>query len=306
VPVLDVTNPEKALNVTDMSPMHVIWVKKNIKKGQEDEIRLTKKFCKAADVYGAESYIRGFSGHVIDILIIHYGSFLNLLKASVKWKAPTIIDTEKYYRNSQDILFSMNQSKIEGPMIIVDPLLKTRNAASAISYEKFSLFKKKAADFLKKPSEKFFEEPEIGKTYLKKKFRKNLFVLTLETKEGKKDVVGSKILKAFKFMKIELNALGFKIKNSGWTWNNRKHALFWFVLDNLALPEKKIIDGPPVEMKEFADDFRKKYKKCVVKKKKLFAEIIVKQVSPEDAIRSISKKEYFTEKITLKDTDTNS
>jgi tRNA nucleotidyltransferase (CCA-adding enzyme) len=303
VPVLDVKKPELAENVTDMSPMHVDWVKKNLKKGQDDEIRLTKKFCKAAEVYGAESYIRGFSGHTIDILVIQYGSFINLLKAAVKWKAPTIIDVEKYYRNSQDVLFSMNQSKIEGPMIIVDPILKTRNAASAISYEKFALFRKKAAEFLKKPSEKFFEEPEIGKTYLRKKFKKNLFIITLEAKEGKKDVIGSKILKAFKFMKSEITKIGFKIKNSGWTWNNRKHVLFWFVIDNLKLPDKKIIEGPPVEMEEFAEDFRKKYKKCFVKKKKLFAEITVKQVSPEDAIKQISKKEYFLEKIKLLKTE---
>jgi tRNA nucleotidyltransferase (CCA-adding enzyme) len=303
VPVLDVKKPELAENVTDMSPMHVDWVKKNLKKGQDDDIRLTKKFCKAAEVYGAESYIRGFSGHTIDILIIHYGSFLNLLKFAVKWKAPCIIDVEKYYRNSQDILFSMNQSKIEGPMIIVDPILKTRNAASAISYEKFALFKKKAADFMKKPSEKFFEEPEIGKTYLRKKFKKNLFIIALEAKEGKKDVIGSKILKGFKFMKSEIAKTGFKIKNSGWTWNNKKHVLFWFVVDNLKLPEKKIIEGPPTEMEEFAKDFKKKYKKCFVKKKRLFAEIILKQISPEDAIKAISKKEYFKEKIKLEKTE---
>ena len=137
VPVLDITDPDKAENVTDMSPLHVQWVKNHLQKGQDDEIRLAKKFCKSINVYGAESYIKGFSGHVIDILIIHYGSFHKLLEATKKWKPKVIIDTEKYYKSSRELLFNMNQSKISGPMIIIDPILKTRNAASALSYEKF-------------------------------------------------------------------------------------------------------------------------------------------------------------------------
>ncbi len=304
VPVLDVKNPELALNVTDMSPLHVDWVIKNLKKGQDDEIRLTKKFCKTIGVYGAESYIRGFSGHVIDILIIYYGSFLTLLKESKKWKAPLIIDTEKYYKTSREILFNMNQSKVEGPIIIVDPILKTRNAASAISYEKFALFKKKAFEFLKDPSEKYFVQEEIGKTYLKKKYRKNLFILSLEAKKGKRDVVGSKILKAFKFMKIELMAMGFEVKEAGWHWNNKKHVLFWFVFKETTLPEKRVIEGPPIEMKDACKNFKKKYKKCFEKNKKLNAEHKIEKRGAKENILEISANIYFKEKIFLKDVET--
>ncbi len=300
VPVLDVKDPKMALNVTDMSPMHVDWVKKKLKSGQEDEIRLAKKFCKANFVYGAESYIRGFSGHVIDILIIHYGSFLNLLKATGKWKAPLIIDTERYYKNPQEVLFSMNQSKIDGPVIMIDPILKTRNAASSISYEKFSLFKKKAALFLKKPAEKFFEEPDIGKTYLKKRYKKNLFIMDLDVKDGKKDVVGSKLLKAFKFMKSEITRAGFVIKYSGWNWNKKRHALFWFVFAGVKLPKEKIIKGPPADMAEFAKDFKKKYTKSFAKAGKLFAVVKIKELSPETAIKNISALDYFKGKARLK------
>jgi len=64
VPVLKISNPEKAINVTDISPLHVDWVRTSI-SGLCDEIILTKLFCRAQGVYGAESYIKGFSGHVI-------------------------------------------------------------------------------------------------------------------------------------------------------------------------------------------------------------------------------------------------
>jgi len=297
VPVLDVKDPSKAINVTDMSPMHVNWVKKHLKKGMDDDIRLAKKFCKAINVYDAESYINGFSGHVIDILIIHYGSFINLLKQSQKWLPKVIIDTEKYYRNKMDVMFNINKSKTSGPMVVVDPILKSRNAASALSLDKFDIFKKKARAFLKKPSYDYFIEEKITKEFLKQKYKKNLYILELEPKKGKKDVVGSKILKSFKFLNKELKELGFEINKPGWYWD--KNVLMWFVFEKTKLPETRIIEGPPLDMKEACKQFKKKYKKCFEKNKKLCSEVKVKKRSVEENIRELSKKSYFKEKIKL-------
>jgi tRNA nucleotidyltransferase (CCA-adding enzyme) len=297
VPVLDVKDPSLAPNVTDMSPMHVDWVKKRLKKDQDDEIRLTKKFCKAAGVYGAESYIRGFSGHVIDILVIHYGSFLKLLEASSKWKPQKIIDVENHYNSPRDIVFSMNQSKITGPLIVVDPILRTRNAASAVSHEKFILLRKRAARFLKSPSEAFFREEKITKSYLKKKFKSNLVILTLKADEGKKDVVGTKILKAFKFLKSGLKEKGFELKDSGWSWNN--NVLFWFVFSQTSLPEKKTVRGPPVQMSDNARQFKDKHEKTFVKDGYVFADISIRIRDALENVKALVNEPYFKERVEI-------
>ena len=149
VPVLNISKPDRAVNVTDVSPLHVEWTKKHKKS---DEIRLAKTFCKANSIYGAESYIKGFSGHVLDILTIKYGSFVNLLKASQKWKDKTVIDVEKHYKNAEDAMFKINVSKTQSPLVVVDPIQPERNAAAALGYDAFNLFVKKAKEFLKKPS----------------------------------------------------------------------------------------------------------------------------------------------------------
>ncbi len=303
VPVLDIKDPNKAENVTDMSPLHVKWVKKNIKKGQHDEIRLTKKFCKANGVYGAESYISGFSGHVVDILIIEYGSFLKLLEESKNWEPKVIIDTENYYKDAREVLFNMNQSKIQGPMIIIDPVMKKRNAASALSYNKFALFKKKAKEYLKNPSEEFFKEVKIGKTYLKKKYKKNLYILTLKAQDGKRDVVGSKILKAFRFMKSNLKDRGFKLKDSGWDWNEKYRVLFWFVFEKTKLPETQIVEGPPLEKEDHVKNFKEKYKNTYIKENKVFAKVKIEKRTADENIKGISKQDYFSEKIRLNKTE---
>jgi len=78
IPVLDIKDSSQAKNITDVSPLHKKWVREHLKN--PDEVRLIKKFCRAQNVYGAESYIKGFSGYVLEILIVHYGSFFNLGK----------------------------------------------------------------------------------------------------------------------------------------------------------------------------------------------------------------------------------
>src|SRR3989344_8506661 len=68
VPVLKVSKPEKADNITDLSYFHVNYIKKKIKdKKILDEIKLAKAFCHATNCYGAESYVRGFSGYGIEL-----------------------------------------------------------------------------------------------------------------------------------------------------------------------------------------------------------------------------------------------
>jgi len=135
VPILFIKKTKDAQNITDCSPLHVQWVKKFPQL--KNEIRLFKAFCKAVGVYGAESYIQGFSGHVVDILTIYYKGFVNVLKASQKWKAPVVLDYYKTHKGK--VLQDLNVSKTQGPLILVDPIQPERNAAAAVGMEKFLL-----------------------------------------------------------------------------------------------------------------------------------------------------------------------
>ncbi len=141
VPVLNIKKAEQEINITDCSPLHVKWVKDNLDKNPKlsDEIRLTKAFCKACNVYGAESYLRGFSGHVLDILTIYYNGFIPLLENAVKWKEKEVIDFNNYHKGSA--LERLNKSKLSS-LIVIDPIQPERNAAAVLSKENFLLFKK--------------------------------------------------------------------------------------------------------------------------------------------------------------------
>ena len=143
IPILDIKKSSNAKNITDISPLHVLWIKKNI-NGLEDDVRLAKYFCKIQEVYGAETYIKGFSGYVLEILIIKYGGFINLLKAVKNWNNEKIIGTGNIPKSKYSAL------------IVIDPVQNNRNAAAALSSESFQRFKNAAINYLANFSDEFF------------------------------------------------------------------------------------------------------------------------------------------------------
>ena len=287
VPVLDIKKSTDAENVTDFSPEHVKWFNKNGKK-YKDDIRLAKKFCKAIKVYGAESYIKGFSGHVLDILIIYYKGFVPFLRASSKWKKKHVVDFYKIHKGKA--LFELNKSKTQGNLVVVDPVQPDRNAAAALSDEKLSIFMGSAKKFLKKPSKTFFTEKKVDVEKLKKK----AIVIEVVSKKGKDDVVGAKLLKAFEFVKKGLDE--FKIKETGWAWDKKK-ALFWYSTKLKKLNEIIEWPGPPLILENRVKEFKKKYRKTFTKKGRIFAKIKRKHTTPESLVKDLIKQKYFKEKI---------
>ncbi len=289
VPVLAIKKAADAENVTDFSPLHVHWVNKNGKK-YKDDIRLFKKFCKAQGVYGAESYIRGFSGHVVDILIIYHKGFLPLLKAATKWKPKTIIDYDHHY--DKKALFVLNKSKIQGPLIIIDPVQKERNAAAALIQAKYDALVLAAQRFLKTPSKESFVETEVDLGQLAK--RGHLLQVCVKAPKGKEDVVGTKVLHAFEYVKRYLE--DFELVTSGWRWNKDAQAEFWYVVKKRVLPATMTRQGPPLELTHAVAAFKKAHKKTFVQNHRVMAEIKRPYRTPEQALAAAAKDDYVRQR----------
>jgi len=255
IPVLNIKNPKDAVNITDVSPFHALWVKKH--KKYSDDIRLIKQFAKAQKVYGAESYLRGFSGYVLEILIIYYKGFNNLIIKASKWKSKVVIDPNKLLKNP---LNELNKSKLVSPLVIVDPVDKTRNAAASLNDESFDTFVKACKNFLKKPSKSLFKIKE-------EKIPEDSIKLKLDIK-GKIDVVGAKILKLFEFISYKLKKEGYKF-TGGWNLTG----VIWFKVSNKRLSSTKVVRGPPLKLKEAVKNFKKKHKKISMRNGKIYAKI---------------------------------
>ncbi len=250
VPVLKIKKAGDAENITDVSPMHVSWVKKNTNSKLVEDIRLAKYFMKANNCYGAETYIGGFSGYLVELLVIHYNGFMNFVKNASKWNKYTIIDIEK------DNKFTSSQ---KFPLIVIDPVQPNRNAAAALREDKFNLFVDLCRKFIVKPSDNYLKEKKVD-------LKKYDLVFKATPLGGSKDVAGTKMLKAFEIIKMELEKNGFNIKDSGWFWKD--YGYFYFNIKNKVLGKYKKHFGPPIKFTKDAEKFSRKHKKYKINTEK--------------------------------------
>ena len=310
IPVVKVKNPREAQNITDLSYSHVKYMNRKVKtKKILDEIKLAKVFCYANNCYGAESYIHGFSGYSLELLVYYYGGFLKFVREIAKagghppsrserrvytrevrvplrqvglkedpetvsgetsTRGKIIVDIEKDYRDKTQVMLDINSSKLQSPIILVDPTYKQRNVAAALSEETFAKFQGVCKAFLKNPSIKFFERQEIDFEKVKTQAKKKGFeFIELEIKTNRQagDIAGSKLLKFYKHLEGEINRF-FGIKNQGFDYEDGRMAKAFFVLKNRG---EVLYDGPLIKDIKNLKNFKKEHPKTFVKNNRVYA-----------------------------------
>ena len=270
VPVKKIKNQKESENVTDLSYFHVNYVKRKLKGKTLDEVRLAKAFCHATGCYGAESYIKGFSGYALELLIYNYGSFLNFVKAMAKVKDKLVIDTEKQYKNKNIVLMDLNAAKLQSPIVLIDPTHKQRNVLAALSGETFKKFQKACMHLLRNPGEKSFERHEIdfgGMARKAKKKRYEFCLLEAMTSRQEGDIAGSKLLKFYNHLSDEISRY-FEIKEKGFEYGGSKKAKFAFIAKSKG---EILAKGPKTDDKENTKRFKARHKKTFTKNGRIYA-----------------------------------
>jgi tRNA nucleotidyltransferase (CCA-adding enzyme) len=272
IPVKKIKNPKEYENITDLSYLHVKYINKKIKqKNILDEIKLAKAFCYANGCYGAESYIHGFSGYSLELLVYYYKGFEKFIRAMANLgKDKLIIDIEKQFKNKKDVLMDLNSSKLNSPIILIDPTYKQRNVLAALSQETFEKFQKSCQEYLKNPSIKNFEVKKVDIEKIKEesiKKGKEFILIRAETSKPEGDVAGSKLLKFYNYLEKQLSRF-FIIKNKGFEYNEGKSAKYFFVAEK---KKEVIYSGPYTEDKENCAKFMGEHKEVYEKQGRLYA-----------------------------------
>lgn len=285
VPVLKVSSPKKAENVTDLSYFHVRYLKKKTSKNRNliSEIIATKRFMKNAGVYGAESYIQGFSGYAVECLIIAYGSFEKLVKEVVKTNEKIVLDPEKHYKNKAEIMLELNESKTQGPIVLVDPTWKERNVLAALSRESFETFRNYSKKFLEKPSKEYFASKPKDKS---RKFGPEKSIeIRIFTKKQEGDVAGTK-MKKFSLFILERLGKFFEINEKEFEYSGGKESKLFI---SFGKPKKIIRVGPELHMVKNVEKFKERNKNYYVKGKRVYSRIDF-VMNPKDFIKKFLKK----------------
>lgn len=262
VPAYRVPSPTLIKSPVDRTPFHTAYVKSKLDANPSlrDEVRLLKCFAKGINVYGAEVKVEGFSGYLIELLAIHYGSFLSTLKAASSWRPfRTIIDIEKHYSDPRDAF-----KRFREPLVVVDPVDPKRNVASPLSLDSMCKFMAAARAFLKEPSLEFFYPSPPQLPPLDKLLEERAVIaVKLRVPPLPEDVLWGQAKRALRALAHGLETFGFTVFDKA-AWAGEGELLLLFELETLELPPLEKHYGPPV-YSDHAERFLSKYAKesCV-------------------------------------------
>ncbi|MEM1596255.1 MAG: CCA tRNA nucleotidyltransferase, partial [Desulfurococcaceae archaeon] len=157
VPGLKLLDPSKAKTAVDRTPFHTKYVNSKLTDELRDHVRLLKKYMKAINVYGAEVKTRGFSGYAVELLIIVYGGFREVLSEVSRWKPPVFVNTlgENITR---DFIREFRKKYPDSCIYMPDPVDPMRNVTASVSLRSLSTFIIASRCYLKNPDTLFFEE----------------------------------------------------------------------------------------------------------------------------------------------------
>lgn len=249
------------LSATDRTPFHTDYVNKHLDNGLRSEVRLLKKFMKGIGVYGAEIKVGGFSGYLCELLILHYKTFVNTLDAFAKSKKRIIVDIEDHYRNRENELALL----FDEPLVIVDPVDKARNVASAVQTQKLYDFIAAAQAFTKTPEIKFFYPSQTMAPSIKEidhalssRGSTVLFVV-FDRVDTVSDVLWGQLYKSQRSLRKLLEINDFRVlRNTAWSDENTLN-VFVFELEQCCISTVKRHYGPPLNKQKECEKFLAKY-----------------------------------------------
>ena len=253
--------PGEWVSATDRTPFHTDYMKPRLNEQLRSEIRLLKRFMKGVGVYGAEIKVGGFSGYLCELLTLKYNSFMDVLKSAADLKDAWLIDYEGYYKGRENEL----QKIFEEPLIVVDPVDKGRNAASAVRKERLIEFVAASRAFLKKPSLEFFylrETKTLSSRQLfneMKKRRSTIVFVKFGRVKAVPDVLWGQLYKTERSLRRMLEQNDFHvIRDSVWS-DEQDFNMLVFEVEHGKLPLVKKHLGPPVRKKAECENFLRKH-----------------------------------------------
>jgi len=251
VPCFRITDTSQKMSAVDRTPFHTHFIADKLRPQQHNEVRLLKRFLKGIGAYGAEEAVRGFSGYLAELLVIRYGGFHAAAEAASRWP--------EFVR----LWIDGHGSELKGrgePMVFIDPVDPTRNVASALSTDRYTLFIHACQRYIESPSRTFFF-PNVPKpeplAELKAELKNRgteLLGLRLKTPEVIADIYYSQLRKFERSVRGLCEEHGFHVLHSAFHEEGRD-TLFLFEFEVFNLPSVRSHRGPPAgnpREKEFA------------------------------------------------------
>lgn len=240
VPGYAIEDPSHPLTAVDRTPFHQEFLAAHLAPAQVDQVRLTKQFLRALGVYGSEARTAGFSGYLVELLIVRFGTFRDLLRTAQSWRLPVRLATPG----------SRPAVPEDVAMILDDPVDPHRNVATALSAESLARFVLAAREFLRAPSvAAFFPSPSSLLSLADAKARvaargTHVAIARLPRPKLVDDILYPQLRKAERSLRDEAMRLGFVVLG---TSSVAGVSDLWVGLEtgSSTLPKVRVQAGPP-------------------------------------------------------------
>lgn len=270
------------ITAVDRSPWHGRFVKDELTSKQKDDVRLLKQFFKACYSYGDKSALGkvGFIGYSAELLIYYFNNLKNLFENFRDLRRKPL----DFYNRNGNALNNIVRFQNDY-LIIIDPIDKNRNVASAISERAYLYCNQKISEFLKKPSPEFFRIKPILEANLSNEdnpILSSIFIIELQNTNNEIH---------YTINRDKLYSLGESIKANGEKEPSHAERFGKIIFEiyfedeknqyNLAIYCEKptisssyIRKGPPINEKDHVAKFKRKNPKFFEKKGFLWVETL--------------------------------
>ena len=249
------------MSATDRTPYHTDFIRPRLSDEMRSEIRLLKQFMKGVGVYGAEIKVGGFSGYLCELLALRFGTFASVLQTASNWRKPWIIDYMDYYKDREDEI-----SKIfSEPLVVIDPVDKGRNVASAVREQRLVEFIAASRQFLQHPAESFFfpaRPKPVSQKQLFSNFEKRgtaLVFVKVGRVKAVPDILWGQLYRTQRSLCNMLSQNSFHVVNDA-VWSSEDDlSVLLFEVEHRCLPHAKKHSGPPIDKRVECERFLKKH-----------------------------------------------
>jgi tRNA nucleotidyltransferase (CCA-adding enzyme) len=240
VPGYAVKSADQHMTAVDRTPFHQEYLSSRHTDRTRAEVRLLKQFLRSLKIYGAEVKTEGFSGYLMELLILRSGSFRGLLEEASGWRIP-----QRLAPPGKDPTVESSAA-----LILSDPVDIHRNVSAALSKRNLSLFILASQAYLANPRREFFFPParrkltreEVEKLHARRGTTVTAFVFPVPGMVP--DIVYPQLRKSERSMVDHLESLGFRVIGSASAVEEGSGAIL-IETDEGRLGPVRLHSGPP-------------------------------------------------------------
>jgi tRNA nucleotidyltransferase (CCA-adding enzyme) len=259
VPCYDVRKGEWK-SATDRTPYHTEFMKMHLTPELRLQARLLKRFVKGIRTYGAEIEIGGFSGMLIDTLVLYYHSFMETIRHASSWIKGTLVEIGKPER-----IVSPKDRDSNGDLIVIDPVDLNRNLAAAVRPDKLWSFVAAGRQFFRNPGLWYFFPPNF-KPRTRQQFAQRIddtghevLAIAFNHPVLVPDVLWGQLMKLERSLLDTMSREDFNPDRSALWSDEKKESVILVEADRTTLPAVRLQKGPPVSKGEDSLSFLEKH-----------------------------------------------